>query len=318
MLPRMLKPGSTYLVTRRCLERRFRLRPERAVTDLLDYLIGYAALQAGVEIIAFVALSNHWHGVIFDPDSNLSVFMERLDSLAARALNVLHGQVGSVWEPGSYSAIKLETPAEVAEKVAYCIANPVKAGLVATPEEWPGLITHVDTLGRGMRPVKRPGFFFRQDGEERRQGEDDHRPHGWSDAPLPPALVWELAVPPGFDDADDLQRQVRLALAEKLPRIHAARRRAGKRGFLGVKTVLAQPILATPASTEKLFRLNPRLAFRDWTRRAQACSGWLVFQYTYRAALTEYRDGDLDVEFPHGTYAMRVHFGVRCRDGAGA
>lgn len=79
----MLKPGSTYLVTRRCLERRFRLRPEKAVTDLLDYLIGYAALQAGVEVIAFVAMSNHWHGVIFDPDANLSEFMERLDSLSA-------------------------------------------------------------------------------------------------------------------------------------------------------------------------------------------------------------------------------------------
>ena len=58
-LARMLKPGATYLVTRRCIERRFRLRPEQAVTDLLDYLIGYAILQSGVEVVAFVALSNH-------------------------------------------------------------------------------------------------------------------------------------------------------------------------------------------------------------------------------------------------------------------
>ncbi len=314
----MLTPGATYLVTRRCLERRFRLRPEQAVTDLLDYLIGYAALQAGVEVICFVALSNHWHALIFDPDARLSVFVERLDSLSARALNVLHSQVGSVWEPGSYSAVKLETPGEIVEKIAYCLANPVKAGLVATPEAWPGLITHVGTLGRGMRPAKRPGFFFRQDGEERRQGEDDQRPRGWSDAPLPGAVVWELALPAGFDDADELQRQVRVALEEKLARIHANRRRDGKRSFLGAKTVLAQPILETPASTEKLFRLNPRLAFRDWTRRAQACSGWLAFQFTYRAALADYRDGDHEVVFPFGTYRMRVQFGVRCSSGAGA
>lgn len=36
-LPRVLEPGTTYLVTRRCLERRFRLRPEQAVNDLLYY-----------------------------------------------------------------------------------------------------------------------------------------------------------------------------------------------------------------------------------------------------------------------------------------
>jgi len=59
-LPRVLKPGTTYLVTRRCLERRFRLRPEQAVNDLLDYLVGYAALQSGVEVVAAVVLSNHY------------------------------------------------------------------------------------------------------------------------------------------------------------------------------------------------------------------------------------------------------------------
>lgn len=317
-LPRMLTPGATYLVTRRCLERRFRLRPEQAVNDLLDYLIGYAALQSGVEVIAFVSLSNHWHAVIHDPEARLAEFVERLCSLAARSLNVLHGQVGQVWEAGSYSAVKLETRGEIVEKIAYCLANPVKAGLTATPEEWPGLITHVDSLGRGMRPAKRPGFFFREDGEERRRGEHDHRPRGWSKTPLPGAVVWELALPPGFDDAGELQRQVRVALDEKLARIQADRRKAGKRAVLGVETVLAQPILSTPASTEELFRLNPRLAYRDWTRKAQACSGWLAFQFGYRTALSEYREGDHEVVFPFGTYAMRVRFGVKCSAGAGA
>ncbi len=317
-LPRLLKPDTTYLVTRRCLERRFRLRPEQAVNDLLDYLIGYAALQSGVEIVAMVAMSSHLHFVLHDPDTGLADFMERLGSLSARALNVLHGQVGQMWEAGSYSAVPLETRGEIVEKIAYVLANPTKAGLVATPEEWPGLITHVDSLGRGMRPVKRPGYFFREDGEERRQGERDQRPSGWSDTPLPGAVVWELALPPGFDDADELQRQVKVALEEKLAKIHTDRRRTGKRAFLGAKRVQAQSILDTPASTEELFRLNPRLAFRDWTRRAQACSGWLAFQFGYRAALKDYREGNHEAEFPFGTYAMRVRFGVRCSSGAGA
>ena len=223
--------------------------------------------------------------MIHDPDAHLAKFMERLGSLSARALNVLHGQVGQMWEAGSYSAVPLETRGEIVEKIAYCLANPVKAGLTETPEEWPGLITHLETLGRGMRPAKRPGFFFREDGEERRQGERDRRPRGWSKTPLPGAVVWELALPPGFESADELQRQVRVALDERLERIQDDRRKAGKRAVLGAATVLAQPILSTPASTEELFRLNPRLAYRDWTRKAQACSGWLAFQFGYRAAL---------------------------------
>ena len=132
-----------------------------------------------------------------------------------------------------------------------------------------------------MRPAKRPGFFFREDGEERRRGEGDRRPRGWSKTPLPGAVVWELALPPGFESADELQRQVRVALDEKLARIQDDRRKAGKRAVLGAATVLAQPILATPASTEELFRLNPRLAYRDWTRKAQACSGWLAWRIQF-------------------------------------
>lgn len=122
----------------------------------------------------------------------------------------------------------------------------------------------------------------------------------------------------GFEDADELQREVRVALEERLAKIHADRRRAGKRGFLGARTVLAQPILETPASTEEFFRLNPRLAFRDWTRKKQACTGWLAFQFRYREALAEYRDGNHAAVFPCGTYRMRVHFGVTCSSGAGA
>ncbi len=70
----------------------------------------------------------------------------------------------------------------------------------------------------------------------------------------------ELALPPGFEST--LQRQLQVVLDERLERIQADPAQAGKRALLGAATVLAQPILSTPASTEELFRLNPRLASR--------------------------------------------------------
>jgi putative transposase len=321
-LPRLLRAGSTYLVTRRCRDRRFRLRPDDEVTSLLDYLIGDAAFLSGVEVVAAVAMTNHIHLVLHDPEARLPEFMQSLCSFAARALNVHQKQVGSVWEAGSYSAVRLDTPTDVVDKIAYVIANPVAAGLVPTPEAWPGLMTLVDTLGQGVRAVERPGYFFRPEGEDgdeaKRRGGADDRPRGWSDARKPREVAWELAVPPGFEDAEDLQRQVRAALEERLTRVHNERRREGIRGFKGVKQLLRQSILANPASTEEAFQKDPRLAGKDWTRRAQACGGWVAFQLAHRAALADYRKGDRDVAFPDGTYRMRVQLGARCSGGAGA
>jgi putative transposase len=322
-LPRFLKVGKTWFVTRRCLVRKFLLRPDRETTRLLDYAIGHAARRSGVRVIAAVALSNHVHFVIHDPCANMPVFMREFCSLVARALNARLGRpAGPVWGPGSYSKVRLQTVGDVVDKVAYLLANPVRAGLVATPAEWPGLITLVDALGGGVRRAERPTYFFRSEGPDGSAapagpGPGDHRPGRWSKVPLPGVEQYELEVPPGFDRADDFRRQVAAALEERLARVRAERARDGKRHYLGRAAILLQDREATPASTEERFRLNPRLACRDWTRRAQACDGWIQFQQQYRAARLAYAAGDHDVEFPDGTYWMRVHLDVRCAAAAG-
>ncbi len=37
--PRQVFPGTIYLVTRRCLERRLFLRPDKRLVELLEYLL---------------------------------------------------------------------------------------------------------------------------------------------------------------------------------------------------------------------------------------------------------------------------------------
>ena len=65
-LPRRVLPNTTYLVTRRCLGRRFLLRPDDALNNLFIYCLGLAANKHGIEVHAVGAMSNHYHLVLTD------------------------------------------------------------------------------------------------------------------------------------------------------------------------------------------------------------------------------------------------------------
>jgi putative transposase len=64
--PRRVVPGAQYLLTRRCSERRFFLRPSRALNEILRYVLAVAAERYGVVLHALCVLSNHVHIVFTD------------------------------------------------------------------------------------------------------------------------------------------------------------------------------------------------------------------------------------------------------------
>jgi len=49
-LPRRVLPAQTYLVTRRCIGRRFLLRPDDGLNNVFVYCLGLAATKYGVRI----------------------------------------------------------------------------------------------------------------------------------------------------------------------------------------------------------------------------------------------------------------------------
>jgi putative transposase len=162
--PRQISPGATYLVTRRCSERRFFLRPSRFVNAIFLFVLAVAAKRFGIRVHAFCVLSNHFHLVVTDPDARLPAFVQYLCSLVARATNALHGRWEAFWAPGSYSAVRLESSEDVIAKIAYTLANPVAAGLVRHARDWPGLRTLPEELGRATLVAARPTTFFRRKG----------------------------------------------------------------------------------------------------------------------------------------------------------
>ncbi len=290
--PRQILPGTVYLVTRRCAQRQFLLRPSQTTNAIFLYVLALSARRYGIQVHAFCVLSNHFHAVVTDPDARLPAFEQYLDSLVARATNASRGRWEAFWAPDSYSAVRLEADADVVAKCAYVLANPVAAGLVSSGREWPGLWTAPDQIGDAPLVARKPDVFFRKKGY------------------LPETVELALVPPPGW-----LSEAFRGRLFREVTKLEKAARRAvaaAGRAFLGARRVLAQNPLARPASGEPRRGLRPRVAARDpWTRR-EALLRLRSFLHAYRRAREALLAGARDVLFPAGTYLLRIVHGVRC------
>jgi REP element-mobilizing transposase RayT len=295
--PRHIVSGKTYLITRRCSERRFFLRPSTLVNEVFLYVLAVAARRYQVAVHAFCVLSNHVHLVVTDQDGRLPAFMQYLDSLVARAVNASLGRFEAFWSTdGSYSAVEPLDPGDVVAKTAYVLANPIAAGLVRRGAEWPGLWSSPESIGSGKLVARRPKHFFDASGL------------------MPDTVELELSPPPGFQAAD-FRSQVAQAL-KALEETHQQQFASEGRRFLGVARVLAQNPFARPAAGEPRFELKPRLAARDKWRRIEGLQRLKSFVASYRQAWHERRRGVADVLFPAGTYLLRILHGVQCAGAA--
>jgi REP element-mobilizing transposase RayT len=288
--PRQVLPGTTYLVTRRCAQRQFLLKPSKATNEVFLYLLALAADRFGIRVHAYCVLSNHYHLVVTDPDARLPAFQQFLDALVARALNASLGRWEAFWAPNSYSAVTLVSTSDIVDKVAYVLANPVAAGLVRSGRLWPGLWSSPEQIGASTLDVRRPKHFFDPRGS------------------LPERPPFQLHLPPGFDSRQDFLEQLTALLTDR----EAQAAQAARRGFLGVARVLAQKHTARPAPSEPRRGLSPRIAARDKWKRIEALSRLVEFLRSYRSAFAARQAGRADAVFPCGTYLLRVAHGVSC------
>jgi len=292
--PRQILPRTTYLVTRRCSERRFFLRPSPITNSIFLYVLAVAARRHRVDVHACCVLSNHYHLIVTDTDARLPAFMQYLDSLVARATNASLGRWEGFWSSEtSYSAVSHGATEDVVRKAAYVLANPVSAGLVRTGSEWPGLWTAPEQLGKATFVAPRPKIFFRPNGD------------------MPDSAELVLTTPPGFSSAEEFQVLVAAALRD-LEEEHRREVQEAQRGFLGRARALSQKPFARPAPGEPRRQLSPCVATRDKWKRIEALSRLVDFLLAYRAAWRARRSGEHGALFPAGTYQLRIEHGVRC------
>jgi len=296
--PREILPGRSYLVTRRTTHRQFLLRPSRVTNQNVRYCLALAAERTGVILHAVCVMSNHWHGVVTDPEARLPEFTECFHKLLAKAQNASLGRWENLWSSDKTSLVLLTSEQDVLEKMAYTLANPTVAGLVKSPEEWPGVIS-----GRfgGEDLAEMPDAFFDEDGE------------------LPDSTELRFVRPLIFASLTDAELYARLR-DEVATRVRAAREEMTRvgRAFLGRESVLRQNFDATPRTEAPRRNPSPRIAGRSSVERVAAIRRMCEFFRAYRAAWNEWRQGKRDATFPAGTYALRIYACVKCAEEAPA
>jgi REP element-mobilizing transposase RayT len=285
--PRRIVTDATYLITRRCHERTFRLRPRAETNRIFMYCLAFAMQKTGVRLHAVCVMSNHHHLVVTDPNGLLPDFLRELHRLTAKAINASQGQWEHLWAAEPCNVVRLTTDEDVADKIAYVAANPVAAGLVSDPSAWPGLLA----WGGREERVARPKRYFSDEGT------------------CPEELVLVVEAPPTrSEDATWVQEwieRVRKVLARKVTEAREAVRAAG-RAFLGREAVLATSFARRARSYEERRGVVPTFAAQSKAVRVKLRRLEQRFRAGYRAALADWRKGLRLVAFPHGTWGMRV------------
>jgi len=286
--PRQLLRGSSYHVTRRCVDRLHLLKPTSLTTQVLGYVLARAARRSGVLLHSYCFMSNHLHLVLTDPDASLPAFMEDLDSLISRAINASFGRWGYFWECGSYGATLLDSPADILEACVYTLANPVRAGLVRRSRQWPGLCSRPSQFGETLE-FERPSHFFSKRGHQ------------------PETLQLRLAKPPGFDSSVEFGEQLGAALAEREDALAATGMRPLGRARLRKLNPLSAPKTRAPRRA-----LRPKFAAKTPGRLQVLVARLGEFLAEHQASLLAWQDGHREAMFPAGTYLMRVRHCAVC------
>ena len=288
--PRRVLPGMTVMVTRRTLRRTHLLRPDRALNDLFIYCLAVLSQRHGIQIHAAVVMSTHEHIILTDVHGRLPRFIQELHRMVALGVKVLRKWEGAVWDHEKTSVVELRTPQAVVEKLAYVMANPVVAGLVPRPCEWPGVSTRPTDLGRARWTASRPEFYFDQD-----------------NVMWPTEAELHLTLPPRLDMTDASLREAVTNELTEIERAAHAELKAKGWHFLGAKRVTSLSPYERATSWEPLRGRNPAFAVGRGQREAffEAVAVLRAFRRAHREALERWRRGLRDAVFPPATWLMR-------------
>lgn len=284
--PRQIIPGSTYLITRRTSGRKYLLKPTPMVRQVFCYCLAHAAKTYNIQIHGYCVMSNHYHIVATDPDGKLPAFMSWLNEFIAKALNCVWGRWEYFWAPNTYSAVRLETPDDVVDKLIYTLTNPVKACLVSDSSKWPGVTSRTVPFG-AKQQFQMPQAFFRKNG------------------PLPKTASIILEVPQANKQSCS---EFKTLLNKRLKETELDLRdfaKSQKRAFVGITAVKAMHHTDKPNSYEVKRNLNPHVASKDSGALRNALYRLRWFRSEYAAARERLDKGENSAVFPFGTYGLQ-------------
>lgn len=135
-LPRLTLPGYPHHVIQRGNNRQAIFATTADYRTLLD-LLEENAKKFDVAVHAYVLMSNHFH-LLATPQTadGLPKMMQAVGRSYVRYFNDTQKRTGTLWE-GRYKSTLIQTDRYLLACMAYIDLNPVRAGLVAQPQDYP-------------------------------------------------------------------------------------------------------------------------------------------------------------------------------------
>jgi putative transposase len=120
-----------------------------AIADYERYLalLTDRARWHGVAVHAYVLMTNHIHLLLTPRDEDgLTSVMKALGQMYAQYINRKYGRSGSLWD-GRFRSCLVETESYLLCCHRYIEANPVRAGMVEHPDDYPWSSYRANALG---------------------------------------------------------------------------------------------------------------------------------------------------------------------------
>ena len=157
-LPRLTLTDYPHHVILRGNNRQVIFSGESDMRRMLSLLEEHSVAQ-GVDVHAYVLMGNHLH-LLLTPrrDGALSLMMQAVGRSYVRAYNQAHGRTGTLWE-GRYRSSLIQTERYLLTCMAYIDLNPVRAGMVGAPEDYPWS-SHAHYIGRLHQRLLTPPSLY--------------------------------------------------------------------------------------------------------------------------------------------------------------
>jgi REP element-mobilizing transposase RayT len=291
---RRQKKKAIYFITNRTLHQKYFFRPSEEVNEIILGLLAKMADRYGIEIFAFVFMSNHFHLLARSQSLQMHLFMRDFQGQLARKLNRHWGRTGTFYER-RYTATEVLDDDQLTDKLRYTVCNPCESDLVRHPKLWPGLSsltihkTGLPMLGRVVNR-KRYWSLKRKKGNED-SSEQELIEQATEEYPLPVAKL------PKFEALDDVEYHDKMhGLIEEYAGELAKTR---TRPCVGAKKVLNQSYDDRPNNSPKsprpLCHTNCPKKRKEYLKEL-----WEVTE-RYQDAVGKLREQKTPLSFPEGT-----------------
>ena len=128
-------PGAVYHVTSRG-DRREAIFEDDVDRSALLEVLAQALDRFEACALAWCLMGNHYHFVIHTQQANLSLLMRHINGVYTQRFNKRHNKVGHLFQ-GRFKAVLVDKDSYMLEVCRYVDLNPVRAGMVDEPGDWP-------------------------------------------------------------------------------------------------------------------------------------------------------------------------------------